>query len=138
MFISYAQNGEDVLLYRALRHVVRGCYIDVGAADPVIDSVTCAFYERGWRGINIEPSPAAFARLAAARPEDLNLNIAAGETDGEMPFFLVEGRRCAVHRRAGASSPRCDARFHRHGNPRADAPATSRAGAGGGRDPCIS
>jgi hypothetical protein len=30
-FISYAQNHEDVMLYRALREVKEGFYIDVGA-----------------------------------------------------------------------------------------------------------
>jgi hypothetical protein len=45
-FISYAQNLEDVMLYRALKHVECGFYIDVGAQHPVIDSVTKAFYDR--------------------------------------------------------------------------------------------
>jgi FkbM family methyltransferase len=90
-FISYAQNAEDVMLWRALASVDRGRYIDVGAAEPDVDSVTQAFYERGWRGINIEPAPRAFARLAAARPEDLNLNIALGERNGITPFYLVDG-----------------------------------------------
>jgi len=47
-FISYAQNHEDVLLYRALKGVGKGFYIDVGANDPEEDSVTKAFYDRGW------------------------------------------------------------------------------------------
>ena len=33
-FISYAQNYEDVILWRALRDVEQGFYVDVGAADP--------------------------------------------------------------------------------------------------------
>ena len=57
-FISYAQNNEDVLLWRALGHVRDGFYIDVGANDPVEHSVTKAFYDAGWRGISIEPLPA--------------------------------------------------------------------------------
>jgi hypothetical protein len=31
-FISYAQNYEDVILWRALRHVEKGFYVDVGAS----------------------------------------------------------------------------------------------------------
>jgi len=91
MFISYAQNSEDVLLYRALRDVERGCYIDVGAADPVFDSVTLAFYQRGWRGINLEPSPAPFKRLMELRREDINLNLAIGDVEGTTSFFVVRG-----------------------------------------------
>ena len=47
---SYAQNFEDVILWRALEHVERGFYIDIGAQDPVVDSVSLAFYERGLAG----------------------------------------------------------------------------------------
>jgi len=47
-FVSYAQNFEDVLLWRALHDVEHGRYLDVGAHDPVIDSVSLAFYEAGW------------------------------------------------------------------------------------------
>jgi FkbM family methyltransferase len=91
MFISYAQNAEDVLLYRALGNIERGCYVDVGAADPVFDSVTCAFYQRGWRGINLEPSPVPFKRLAKIRHEDINLNLAIGDGEGTTAFFVVQG-----------------------------------------------
>ena len=53
--ISWAQNLEDVMLARAFKGTARGYYVDVGAYDPVIDSVTRHFYEAGWHGINIEP-----------------------------------------------------------------------------------
>jgi FkbM family methyltransferase len=89
MFVSYAQNFEDVMLWRALRHVGTGFYIDAGAYDPVSDSVTKAFYERRWRGINIEPAPAPYARLLAERPNDININAALGEQEGSAPFYLV-------------------------------------------------
>jgi FkbM family methyltransferase len=90
-FVSYAQNFEDVMLWRALKHVERGFYIDVGAADATVDSVTRAFYDRGWRGINIEPVPALFRKLAAERPEDVNLQVAVGDKTGEATFFAVCG-----------------------------------------------
>lgn len=54
-FVSYAQNGEDVVLHRALQHVVGGTYVDVGANDPDLFSITKAFYDRGWRGVSIDP-----------------------------------------------------------------------------------
>jgi len=88
-FVSYAQNLEDVMLWRALRHVENGFYIDVGAADPTECSVTRAFYDRGWRGINIEPSEQYFTKLAEFRTRDVNLQVAIGETEGSHPFFVV-------------------------------------------------
>src|SRR5438105_3464493 len=84
--ISYAQNGEDILLHRALHDVKNGFYVDVGAWDPTLDSVTKHFYDRGWRGINIEPGQ-IFQKLAAERPEDLNLNIAVSDRSGLVELY---------------------------------------------------
>lgn len=86
-FVSYAQNHEDVLLFRALRHVRNGVYVDVGASHPEEDSVTKAFYDRGWTGINIEPSPKTFALLSNARIYDLNLNIAVSDVSKDVIFY---------------------------------------------------
>jgi FkbM family methyltransferase len=88
-FISYAQNFEDVMLWRALKHVDPGFYIDVGANDPDYDSVTKAFYERGWCGINIEPVPQWFERLEIVRPRDINLQLALGAEPGEITLYEI-------------------------------------------------
>jgi len=89
MMISYAQNFEDVILWRALRNVDCGRYVDVGAFHPEVDSVTKWFYDQGWSGVNIEPVPESFALLEAARPRDRNLCAAAGAVSGvaEMATF---------------------------------------------------
>ncbi|MDR6642684.1 FkbM family methyltransferase [Luteibacter sp. 1214] len=81
-FISYAQNAEDVVLHRALGHVEHGFYIDVGAQDPITDSVTRAFYERGWHGINVEPVPRWLKRLNEDRPRDLNIQAIVADHAG--------------------------------------------------------
>ncbi|HEY3700029.1 MAG TPA: FkbM family methyltransferase [Spongiibacteraceae bacterium] len=86
-FISYAQNFEDITLWRALKFFPKGFYIDVGANDPTLDSVTKAFYEQGWCGINIEPSPIYYERLCAERARDINLSIAVSDRSGELIFF---------------------------------------------------
>jgi hypothetical protein len=94
-FVSYAQNCEDVMLHRALRPVQQGFYVDVGANDPVCHSITKAFYERGWRGINIEPVQSWFGKIEAGRSEDVNLQIAITDTDGgEADFYEVTCRAC--------------------------------------------
>lgn len=90
-FISYAQNFEDVILHRALKDIKNGFYIDVGANDPVADSVTKAFYDAGWRGINIEPVSEWFEKLEQDRPEDINLQVAAGSHQGSASFYEVLG-----------------------------------------------
>ena len=86
-FISYGQNAEDVILWRALKHINNGYYIDVGANDPEDDSITKAFYDRGWHGINIEPLAQHYACLQEQRPRDLNLKLAAGDYNGELTLF---------------------------------------------------
>jgi FkbM family methyltransferase len=92
-FISYSQNNEDVLLWRALGRVENGFYIDVGASDPVEHSVTKAFYDAGWHGINIEPLPAHIEAFQEQRPRDLNLAIAAGSSEGSLTLYDVPAVR---------------------------------------------
>ena len=103
-FISYAQNFEDVMLWRALKHVSKGFYIDVGANDPTVDSVTRSFYDRGWHGINIEPMRQYHVRLAIERPSDINLAVAVGDTDGELRFFDVADTGLSTMEEAIASA----------------------------------
>jgi FkbM family methyltransferase len=86
--ISYAQNAEDVVLARALPGP-SGFYVDVGAGDPEIASVTKHFYDLGWRGINIEPRRAAIDALTEKRPRDINLCMAAGASSGEADLYVV-------------------------------------------------
>jgi FkbM family methyltransferase len=81
-FISYAQNFEDVVLWRALQQIEKGFYVDVGAQDPDVESVTRAFYERGWSGINIEPVEDYYKKLVQVRSRDINLKVAAGRALG--------------------------------------------------------
>lgn len=88
-FVSYAQNFEDVMLWRALSQVRDGFYIDVGAGDPDHHSVTRAFYERGWHGINVEPDPERFAEICHRRERDTNLAIALADTAGRRRFHSV-------------------------------------------------
>ena len=85
--ISYAQTREDVLLWRALHTVHRGFYVDVGAHDPTDLSVTRAFYDLGWRGINVEPNPYYAEKLRNERPRDVTLEVALGHSPGAAAFY---------------------------------------------------
>ena len=88
-FTSYAQNFEDVMLWRALKHIEKGCYVDVGAQHPIIDSVSKAFYERGWRGIHIEPVPAYAQMLRQDRPDETVLEIALSDSEGILELNVI-------------------------------------------------
>ncbi len=86
--ISYAQNHEDILLWRAFRDIPRGFYVDVGANSPA-DSLTALFYSNGWRGINVEPVTSWFRLIEAARPRDINLNICISDSDEDVEMTEV-------------------------------------------------
>lgn len=79
------------MLWRALSHVGKGFYIDVGAQDPLVDSVSLAFYEHGWRGIHVEPTPFYAEALRQARPEDIVIQAAVGAGPAVLPFFEIPG-----------------------------------------------
>ena len=88
--ISYAQNGEDIILWRALKNISNGFYVDVGANDPKFHSVTKLFYDNGWRGINVEPVEKHYLSLMAERPRDINLQLAVGNRCGEIELWEPE------------------------------------------------
>jgi FkbM family methyltransferase len=88
-FTSYAQNFEDVILWRAVGHIENGFYIDVGAQDPVVDSVSLAFHEHGWRGVHVEPILHYAKMLREQRPGDLVIQAAVGNGPALLPFFEV-------------------------------------------------
>ncbi len=109
--ISYAQNFEDVMLWRALQHVGVGYYVDIGANDPVVDSVTRWFYEQGWSGINIEPVTHWFDKLCQDRPRDTNLQLAVSSQPGPLMLYDIPDTGLATldptvattHRQSGCS-----------------------------------
>jgi len=87
---SYSQNYEDVLIDKALGNKATGTYLDIGAFDPVDLSNTKRFYDRGWRGCNVEPEPVRFCKFLEKRPEDINLNVGVSDCAGQLSFFDFE------------------------------------------------
>jgi FkbM family methyltransferase len=88
-FVSHAQNFEDVRLWRAFSDIEQGRYLDIGTQDPVRDSVSLAFYERGWRGVHVEPTPAYAAAMRLARPDETVIEAAVSNASGPIQFFEI-------------------------------------------------
>ncbi|MBA3862542.1 MAG: hypothetical protein C0517_01180 [Erythrobacter sp.] len=88
-FVSYSQNYEDVRLWRAFCDIEAGRYIDVGGQDPIRDSVSLAFYQRGWRGLHVEPTPAYAAALRNGRPDEVVIEAAIATAPGPIRFFEI-------------------------------------------------
>ncbi|MDA8063658.1 MAG: hypothetical protein M0T80_14730 [Actinomycetota bacterium] len=85
--ISWATNGEDVVLARALPSGF-GTFVDVGAGDPDEGTATRLLSERGWYGISVVTSPAAAARHRERRPGGVALELPAGASP-ERPLDAV-------------------------------------------------
>ncbi|UFS72770.1 FkbM family methyltransferase [Geomonas sp. RF6] len=86
---SFSQYQEDLIIDAIFRGRKDGVYVDVGANDPVLLSNTKRFYDRGWCGVNVEPTPHLYRKLAQARPRDINLEMGVGPTESEMTFYLL-------------------------------------------------
>ena len=89
--VSYSQSGEDLIvafIFEALG-IEDPTYIDIGAHHPQYLSNTAIFYERGSRGINIEPDPVLFNAFTARRALDTNLQIGVGPTAGKLDFYVM-------------------------------------------------
>jgi FkbM family methyltransferase len=90
--ISYAQNFEDVMIARLFDDAHSGFYVDIGAAHPDFLSVTRHFYDRGWSGINVEPTLRFYPLLCEARPRDINLQCAIGDGKGFATLYEIPAR----------------------------------------------
>ncbi len=90
MDLSYTQNLEDYHLSIAFPGQATGTYIDIGAGHPIADNVSFWFYERGWRGIVVEPQGDLLALYARLRPRDIALRALVGRQSGETDFYQVD------------------------------------------------
>ena len=87
---SYSQKGEDLIINKYFNFKTHGFYIDVGASHPRTFSNTKLFYDKGWRGINIEPSPDSIDLFSQDRERDTNLNIGIGSQSENALFYEFE------------------------------------------------
>lgn len=85
-YVSYSQEGEDMIVKRFMEHVGRGFYVDVGAYHPKRFSNTYYFYKKGWRGINIDATPGSMQLFNKLRPRDINLEVAVSNTEETLTF----------------------------------------------------
>jgi FkbM family methyltransferase len=86
-YLSFTRNFEDVMINRVFNTIQNGFYIDVGAYQPISDSNTCALYQRGWRGVVVEPQSRLHPQWAKHRPEDILIGAAIGKEMGEVTFY---------------------------------------------------
>lgn len=86
--LSYAQEGESFIVDRFFNYKANGYFVDVGAHHPKRFSNTYSFYKRGWRGINIDPTPGVKEMFDDVRPEDISLSVAVSDVEGRQDFYM--------------------------------------------------
>lgn len=84
--LCYGQDGEDLILNRLLDGQAQGFYVDVGAHHPVRFSNTYLFYQRGWRGINIDAMPGSMKKFNRVRPRDINIECGVAGSAGRLMY----------------------------------------------------
>ncbi len=83
----YSSYGEDIILEHVFKQQASGFYVDIGAFHPVFFSNTKTLYDRGWRGINIDANRDAITLFNQYRPDDINLNCAISDQEGEADYY---------------------------------------------------
>lgn len=77
---SFSQVGEDIIinyLFNQLE-IIHPTYLEVGTNLPVRGNNTYYFYNKGSRGVCIEPDPELYKIIVKKRPGDVVLNIGIG------------------------------------------------------------
>ncbi len=88
---SYGQFGEDTIVQVALRGVIGGTYIDVGAYHPILYSNTYALYCRGWHGFVVDPNHTMSPLYRLLRHRDVFINTAIGCDCRELYHSFSDG-----------------------------------------------
>ena len=84
---SYAMDGEDIAINVFNKKLEKGFYVDIGAHHPIQRNNTHLLFKKGWEGINIDVNKFSINLFNFLRPEDLNLQIAVSDKEGEISLF---------------------------------------------------
>jgi len=84
---SYSSEGEDKVLIKILKNIKKGFYVDVGAYHPIRANNTLLLFQKGWSGINIDPSIFSISLFNFTRPDDENFNLAVSDKIGLIKYY---------------------------------------------------
>ncbi len=88
--LSYSQEGEDMILRKYFDTKQDGFYIDIGAHHPKRFSNTYFFYNRGWRGINVDAMPGSMKSFNVVRKRDINLEVAISNIEKDLIYYIFD------------------------------------------------
>lgn len=84
---SFSQEGEDLILARIYNGKKNGFYVDIGAHHPFRFSNTFLFYQRGWKGINVDANPGSKILFDLYRSNDVNLEIGISSNESVLNYY---------------------------------------------------
>ena len=88
--IRFAQKACSNLHILRLLRVKNITYLDIGAYKPIFLNNTYYFYQKGLRGVLVEPNTALAESLRSVRPEDTTLVAGIGLTaEAEADYYLM-------------------------------------------------
>ncbi len=85
--ISFSQTGLDLLLSNIFKDHKKGFYIDIGCNHPVYNNNTFIFYQKGWRGVNIDLDKSSIDLFNIYRKGDLNIHAALSSSNNSKKVF---------------------------------------------------
>ena len=85
--VSYSQVAEDLIAAYLLGNPRDITYVDIGCLWPVKLSNTYFFYERGGKGLCIDPNPTVADEYRKARPRDIFANCGVG-ISGSLDYYM--------------------------------------------------
>lgn len=91
---SYSQEAEDLLLWTWFAEhqptkvrTEAGRYVEIGALHPARFSNSFLFYQRGWRGVTVEPNPEVKPLFRRTRQRDTHLACGVGGKQGNIEYY---------------------------------------------------
>ena len=85
---SYAMEGEDIILGSLLRNMENGTFFDIGCSEPIKNSNTYFFYQRGWRGVAVDGRDLS-EQWERTRPGDRFVHSLLGDDDSAVMDYWM-------------------------------------------------
>jgi FkbM family methyltransferase len=90
----YSQNNEEEIIVKFFKGSSTGTFLDIGAYNPFKFSNTRALYEKGFKGVFVEPSPTLKPAFEKAYGQDEKIQLlplCIGAKNGVVDFYNACG-----------------------------------------------
>ena len=92
--MKYSQNNEEEVILKYFKDQHIGTFLEIGAYHPEIFSNVRALYEKGWKGVLVEPAQQNFDHIKDYYKKDNSMQViqtCIGSYNGEVVFYDSQG-----------------------------------------------